>query len=195
MRDCCRFEDWAQAKPIQKQFLSPYPSYVEPMVELTVDGVRKRFREKLHMYVAAARYLLARAPESLDLASFVALPFIEKIDPAIKHRLITSAEAVSPKDPRAVHNQHPLRRWCEARPVVICIHSEYKFEGKLPLGIRIANKIREGSKRDRRVARIRERVDAEDARGSHRDGAFGADVRSIRRRSGRSNRASSTSIR
>ena len=77
----------------------------------------------------------------------MALPFIEKIDPAIKHRLITSAEAVSPKDPRAVHNQHPLRRWCEARPVAICIHSEYKFEGKLPLGIRIANKIREGSKR------------------------------------------------
>src|SRR4051794_15536594 len=32
-----RFEDWALAKPIQKQFLSPYPSYVEPMVEQTVD--------------------------------------------------------------------------------------------------------------------------------------------------------------
>ncbi len=142
-----KFEDWAQAKPVQKQFLSPYPSYVEPMVEQTVDGVRKRFREKLHMYVAAARYSLGRAPESFDLTKLVALPFIEKIDPAIKHRLITSAEAVSPKDPRAVHNQHPLRRWCEARPVAICIHSEYKFEGKLPLGIRIANKIREGSKR------------------------------------------------
>ena len=142
-----RFEDWAQAKPIQKQFLSPYPSYVEPMVEQTVDGVRKRFKEKLHMYVAAARYSLARAPESLDLASLVNLPFIERIDPAIKHRLITSAEAISPKDQRAMHNQHPLRRWCEARPVVICIHSSYKFEGKLPLGIQIANKIRESSKR------------------------------------------------
>ena len=60
-----KFEDWAQAKPVQKQFLSPYPSYVEPMVEQTVDGVRKRFREKLHMYVAAARYSLGRAPESI----------------------------------------------------------------------------------------------------------------------------------
>jgi hypothetical protein len=141
-----RFEDWAQAKPVQKQFLSPYPSYVEPMVEQTVDGVRKRFKEKLNMYVAAARYSLARPPESLDLASLVSLPFIERIDPAIKHRVITSAEAISPKDPRAAHNQHPLRRWCEARPVVICIHSSYKFEGKLPLGIQIANKIRESSK-------------------------------------------------
>ncbi len=138
-----RFEDWAQAKPVQKQFLSPYPSYVEPMVEITVDGVRKRFKEKLHMYVAAARFALARAPDTIDLASLVTLPFIERIDPAIKHRLITSAEAVSPKDPRAVHNQHPLRRWCEARPLAICIHSRYQFEGKLPLGIQIANKIRE----------------------------------------------------
>ena len=38
-----RFEDWAQAKPVEKQFLSPFPSYVEPYSEVTVDGVRKRF--------------------------------------------------------------------------------------------------------------------------------------------------------
>ena len=25
-----RFEDWTQARPVQKQFLSPYPSYLEP---------------------------------------------------------------------------------------------------------------------------------------------------------------------
>jgi len=54
---------------------------------------------------------------------------------------------VSAKDPRAVHNQHPLRRWCETRPVTICIHSRYQFEGKLPIGIQIANKLREGSKK------------------------------------------------
>ncbi len=142
-----RFEDWAQARPVEKQFLSPFPSYVEPTVEVTVDGVRKRFKEKLHMYVGEARFALARAPGSIDLAGFVALPFIERIDQAIKHRLIASAEAVSPKDPRAVHNQHPLRRWCEVRPVTICIRSRYQFEGKLPLGIQIANKIRDSSKR------------------------------------------------
>lgn len=142
-----RFEDWAQAKPVEKQFLTPFPSYLEPYVEATVDGVRKRFKEKLHMYVGEARFALARPPSSIDLASFVTLPFVERMDPAIKHRLITAAEAVSPKDPRAVHNQHPLRRWCEARPVMICIHSHYQFEGKLPLGIRIANKLRESAKK------------------------------------------------
>jgi hypothetical protein len=128
-----RFEDWAQAKPVEKEFLTPFPSYVEPYAEEIVDGVRKRFKEKLHMYVGEARFVLRRPPGS--------------IDPAIKHRLITPEEAVSPKDPRAVHNQHPLRRWCDARPVMICLHSRYQFEGKLPVGIKIANNIREGSKR------------------------------------------------
>ena len=142
-----KFEDWAAARPLEKQFLTPFPSYVEPNVEITVDGVRKRQKEKLHMYVAQARFALARAPESIDLASYVSLPFLERTDPAIKHQLITSAEAVSPKDPRAAHNQHPLRRWCETRPVTICIRSRYQFEGKLPIGIKIANKLREGSKK------------------------------------------------
>jgi hypothetical protein len=141
-----KFDDWAQTRPIEKQFLSPFPSYVEPQVESVVDGVRKRFKEKVHMYVGEARFLLARAPGSLDLAGLVSLPFIESIDPAIKHRLVTAADAVSPKDLRAVNNQHPLRRWCEARPVTICIHSRYQFEGKLPIGIRIANKLRDSSK-------------------------------------------------
>jgi hypothetical protein len=142
-----RFEDWAQARALEKQFLTPFPSYLEPTVEVTVDGVRKRFKEKLHMYVGEARFALARPPGSIDLASFVALPFVDRIDPAIKHNLIAPAEAVSAKDPRAVHNQHPLRRWCETRPVTICIHSRYQFEGKLPVGIQIANKLREGAKK------------------------------------------------
>jgi hypothetical protein len=142
-----RFEDWAQARPVEKQFLTPFPSYLEPNVEVTVDGVRKRFKEKLHMYVGEARFVLARPPGSIDLASLVSLPFIERIDPAIKHRLVSAAEAVSPKDPRAVHNQHPLRRWCEARPITICLHSRYQFEGKLPIGIQIANKLKESSKK------------------------------------------------
>src|SRR5262249_57016674 len=112
-----------------------------------VDGVPKRFKEKLHMYVAEARLALAGPPGSVERAGLVALPFVERIDAAGKHRLIAPAEAVSAKDARAVHNQHPLRRWCETRPVTICIHSRYQFEGKLPVGIQIANKLREGSKK------------------------------------------------
>src|SRR3979411_1800690 len=85
-----RFEDWAQAKPIEKQFLSPFPSYVEPLIETTVDAVRNAVKQTLHMYVAEARFVLGRPPGSLDLASYINLPFIERIDPAVKHQLITS---------------------------------------------------------------------------------------------------------
>ena len=42
-----RFEDWMRARPLQKQFLSPYPSYHEPNVEITDDAVRTRVKEKL----------------------------------------------------------------------------------------------------------------------------------------------------
>src|SRR5437870_4854875 len=36
-----RFEDWARARPLQKQVLSLYPSYVEPMVTAKISGVAK----------------------------------------------------------------------------------------------------------------------------------------------------------
>jgi hypothetical protein len=104
-----------QANPIQKQLLSPYPSYLEPNLEITVDGVRKRVQGRLHMYVGQARFVLVQPADALNLLGFVTLPFVERMDAAIKHRLITSADVISPKDPRTVHNQHPLRRWCEAR--------------------------------------------------------------------------------
>ena len=138
-------------------------------------GCASASRKSSIMYVGQARFALARAPDALNLASFVALPFVERMDPAIKHRLITSAEAISPKDPRTVHNQHPLRRWCEARPVAICIHSRYQLEGKLPLGVQIANKLRESPKKDRRLSRVRKRAHGAFAGRGHRDGARGAD--------------------
>ena len=56
------------------------------------------------MYVAQARFVLARPPASLDLARFATLPFVEQIDPAIKHRLITPADLVRPKEPKTVHS-------------------------------------------------------------------------------------------
>ena len=141
------FEDWARAEPGQKQFLALYPSYSEPNGDVIIDGVKKRYRQKLHMYVAAARFVLARAPASLDLGRFSTLKFLEQIDPAIKHRLITPADLVRPKEPKIIFNQDPQRRWCEGRPTTICVRSIYKLEGRLPTGIALANKIREGAKK------------------------------------------------
>jgi hypothetical protein len=140
------YEDWAKAKPLQQQLLSLYPGYAEPNTELVVDGTKRRYSEKLHMYVAEARFVLAKPQGSINLARLATLPFAQQLDPAIKHRVVTADEVVRPKEAKSVYNQNPQRRWCEGRPAVICMHSTYKLEGRLPTGIALANKIREGSR-------------------------------------------------
>jgi len=141
-----RYEVWANARPNHRQFLSLYPGYAEPNVDLTVDGVRRHYRERLHMYVAEARFVLARAPGSIDIPRLATLPFIQQLDPAIQHRLLKADDPPRPATPKVIHNQNPQRKWCEGREIVICLRSSYKLEGRLPTGIQLANRIREGSR-------------------------------------------------
>jgi hypothetical protein len=141
-----RYEDWAKARPIEQQFLGLYPGYAEPNTDIVVDGAKKRFKEKLHMYVASARFVLARPPGSIDLARLITLPFVEQIDPAIKHRVISSGEVTATQDPKVIYNQNPQRRWCDGRPTVLCVRSHYQLEGRFPLGVQLANKIRDSAK-------------------------------------------------
>jgi hypothetical protein len=141
-----RYEDWAKARPLEQQFLSLYPNYREPDADMVVDGVKKHVTLKLHMYVASGRFVLSRPPSSLDLARLIALSFVEQIDPAIKHTQITAAEVTSTQEPKVVFNQNPNRRWCEGRPTLLCVRSHYQLEGKFPLGIQLANKIRDSVK-------------------------------------------------
>jgi len=136
-----RFEDWARAMPVQKQFLSLYPSFAEPMVEYTENGVTRPYKEKLHMYVAEARFVLPKPGPSIDLARYVTIGFLERMDPKIVHRAIAAADI----DPAA--NRNPDREWCEAKPRVVCIESRYELEGKLPAGIRVANQLAEKAKK------------------------------------------------
>jgi len=141
-----RFEDWARAKPLQKQMLSLYPGYVEPTINTNVNGVAKAHLEKLYMYVAEARFVVDKPPASLDLARFTTLAFLERLDPAIKHRLVAQADIMPLKHPEFPHLRHPAREWCAATMQGICTQSRYKFEGKLPAAILLANKLRESSK-------------------------------------------------
>jgi len=135
-----RFEDWVRAKPIQRQFLSLFPDYEEP----TLRGETK---QKLHVYVAEARFLLGRAPGSIDLARYATLDFVQRIDPAIKHRLIAASDVMprANSDDGAAH--HPDRNWCATSAAAICTQSRYKFEGQLPAGIQLVNKLREQGKK------------------------------------------------
>jgi hypothetical protein len=130
---------------VQKQFLSLTPAYAEPTITVVVHGIPKRHTEKLHMYVAEARFLVAKAPASIDLSRYARLEFLADIDPAIKHRALSPDEVAPHKDPDYAHNRHPNRRWCEGERS-LCIASRYQLEGRLPVGIRLANKLEESAK-------------------------------------------------
>jgi hypothetical protein len=135
------FDDWGRDNPVQRQFLSLYPGYVEPTVNVTVDGVSKPIQEKLHMYVAQARFALPKPAQSIDLARYATISFMQKLDPAITHA------ALSPANIKDGPNKNPGRPWCEAKPNVQCIESRYQLEGKLPTGIRLVNALTESKKK------------------------------------------------
>jgi hypothetical protein len=134
-----RFDDWAQTRMVQKQFLGLFPSYDEPTI---AAGSAKPHKKRLHMYVAEARFVLKRAPQAIELSRYATLPFLERIDPAIKHKAITADDVVPNKNPQSP-NRNPARRWCEGAGVAVCIQSTYRLEGKLPLGIALVNKLKE----------------------------------------------------
>jgi hypothetical protein len=142
-----RFEDWARARPSEKRLLSLHPGYVEPTVNVTRHGVTKPLLRKLQVYVAEARFVLAKPPHAIDPARYVSLKFVEDADPAIRHKPLSATAALPNADPEFAYNRHPERRWCEGPPPRLCIDSHYALEGKLPIGIRLANKLEEGGKK------------------------------------------------
>jgi cytoskeletal protein CcmA (bactofilin family) len=145
------FAAWATSHPTEKKFLALFPGYVEPVIDSdAADGsdkaTEKPYTEKLYMYVAQARFVLAKAPAAIDLSRYVTLRFLEKIDPAIKHNLISAADAAAFKDKAGPGNDNPDRKWCTGPATSICIQSNYKFEGKIPIGIKLINQLRDSKK-------------------------------------------------
>jgi hypothetical protein len=143
------FADWTKTLPAQKKFLSLFPAYAEPTVTKATspDAPAAPVLEKLTMYVAQARFVLDRPPGALNLVRYVTLPFLEKIDPAIKHKLIAAADISPLTDPQGTGNANPDRKWCTGRTALICISSNYKLEGKIPLGVMLVNKLRDTAKK------------------------------------------------
>jgi hypothetical protein len=136
------FEDWAKAKPDEKKFLSPFPDYVEPIVVKPIDGVEKTITEKLLMYVAEARFAVARSSQSIDLARYVTIDFLSRLDPAIEHRQMSAAEVDDDS------NKNPARQWCGADKKVACVQSTYHLEGKLPIAVQLVNQLTDHRKLD-----------------------------------------------
>jgi hypothetical protein len=140
------FEDWARTRSQEPPLLSLYPGYVEPVKSRKVGGTTKTSTDKLAMYVAEARFTLPRAPKLADLGRFATLAFAQHLDPAVTHRVIQPAEITPLTNPKFAHNQNPNRPWCVGIEGV-CLRSHYRLEGKLPLGIALANKLRDPDKK------------------------------------------------
>src|SRR5690349_7258935 len=105
------FEEWTRRQPLQHRLLSIFPEYKEP------TGA------KLSMYVAEARFRMAKPAQGVDLSRYASLEFLEKLDPAIKHRKITATDAVPNKEASAP-NRVPGRIWCD--DAAGCFQSRYK---------------------------------------------------------------------
>ena len=133
------FEAWARERPVQQRFLSLFPSFVEP-----TSKEQAKFR--LSIYLAEARFRLTRPAAALDLSRYANVAFLERVDPAVKHRPIAAADAVPNAVAGAARSRPPDRRWCEEAQA-ICTQSRYVFEGKIPAGIQLANKLREESRK------------------------------------------------
>lgn len=142
-----KFEDWSKVNASQKQFLSLYPAFTEATVTRSIDGAMKTYKDKLQVYVSEARFLINKPPEQVDLTKYATLQFMEQLDPQIKHEVIKAGEFQFLKDERNVNNINPDRNWCEGRGVVLCLRSKYQLEGKIPMGIALANKLRDSEKR------------------------------------------------
>ena len=127
-----RFEDWARVRPSQKEFLSLYPRYAEPTINITRDGATKPVTQKLHLYVADARFVLTKPPASINLPDYATLSFLETIDPAIKHHGPLAGECGASERPSNVLPAASRASVGAAKPDAICIQSRYRFEGKLP---------------------------------------------------------------
>jgi hypothetical protein len=145
-----RFDEWAEKHPNETKFLALFPGYTEPTVGKPAGGgasATQKVTEKLYMYVAQARFVLDKPPASIELSRYVTLAFLQKIDPAIKHTLITAADVTSFKDEAGNGNDNTDRKWCTGRTTSICIQSSYKLEGKIPMGIMLVNKLRDSIKK------------------------------------------------
>src|SRR4029078_10356231 len=134
-----RFDEWSRSPPNEAKLLTLFPNLKEGMVHKIIDGSKKEVKDELQMYVTEARFMLSRPAASVDLKPYATLPFIQSIDPTIKHEAIKPADVSTLKDEKGANNKNPDRAWCEGSGVTVCIRSHYKLEGKLPIVVALAN--------------------------------------------------------
>ncbi len=129
--------------------LALYPAYEEPTWKASGRQRQDPQDAAPHVRRRDALYRVAVASCPIDLTRYATLPFLEKIDPAIKSRALVPADIKIAAEGRMPSNRRAGSRWCEAEGTSVCIQSRYKLEGKLPIGIMLLNKIRDSEKNGR----------------------------------------------
>jgi hypothetical protein len=132
------FDEWLRERPVQRRFLAMLPDFREPLL-------KEGGTAKLSMYVAEARFLIPKPAQAFDLKRYARIGVLEGLDPADTHPAITVADAI-PNQDAASANLRPLgRKWCE--DAAGCFQSRYRFEGRIPTGILLVNKLRDETKK------------------------------------------------
>jgi hypothetical protein len=132
------FDEWARDKPVQRRFLAMLPDFREPLRK--EGGV-----EKLQVYVAEARFRIAKPAQAFDLKRYASIAFLESLDSAVKHKPIDVSDVTLNKDALSANLRPMGRKWCE--DAAGCFQSRYRFEGRIPMGILLVNKLRDETKK------------------------------------------------
>ncbi len=132
------FDEWLRDKPVQRRFLAMLPDFREPLL-------KEGGTAKLSMYVAEARFRLPKPAQAFDLKRYASIAFLEGLDPAVKHTAIAIADAIPNKDAASANLRPMGRKWCE--DAAGCFQSRYRFEGRIPTGILLVNKLRDETKK------------------------------------------------
>jgi hypothetical protein len=132
------FDEWMRDKPMQRRFLAMLPDFREPLAK--GGGV-----EKLQVYVAEARFKVTKPAQAFDLKRYASISFLESLDPAVKHKPITASDIAINKDVLSANLRPMNRKWCE--DAAGCFQSRYRFEGRIPTGILLVNKLRDETKK------------------------------------------------
>ena len=130
--------------PVGKRHLNLFPDYIEQAIRVTVNGITKPYAEKLP-HVHGGHLLITKPPAGVDLTNWHVLTCWRRLIHHQHHR-IAADRARPTRDPESTIMVDPNRLWCD-EPQSLCIKSRYALEGKLPTGIRLANKLEEGGKK------------------------------------------------
>ena len=142
-------EDWAQARPLQQQFLSLYPGYAEPMSTSSSTARDALSREAAYVRGGGAlRAVASRRHRSTCRSYATAAVRCERIDPAIKHQAATAEGLTRPNEAKVVAQPESAAAVVRGPGRLICMHSTYRLEGRLPVGMRWPTRCAKASRQD-----------------------------------------------